>query len=83
MSHNPDPVCGNPNCRCAVPGRVCGEFLHYFSPYCIRCDPYPHPTTGNYTSGHEMWHEAGSRDLKSWTDIALPVTLLQLGWGEE
>lgn len=30
-----------------------------------------------------MWHEAGSRDLKYWTDIALPVTVLQLGWGEE
>ena len=30
-----------------------------------------------------MWHEAGSRDLKYWTDIALPATVLQLGWGEE
>lgn len=30
-----------------------------------------------------MWHEAGSRDLKYSPDIALPATVLQLGWGEE
>lgn len=30
-----------------------------------------------------MWHEAGSRDLKYWTEIALPATVLQRGWGEE
>jgi hypothetical protein len=29
-----------------------------------------------------MWHEAGSRDLKYSPDIALPVTVLQLGWGQ-
>lgn len=30
-----------------------------------------------------MWHEAGSRDLKYSPAIALPATVLQLGWGEE
>lgn len=30
-----------------------------------------------------MWHEAGSRDLKYWPAIALPVVVLQEGWGEE
>lgn len=30
-----------------------------------------------------MWHEAGSRALIAWPDITLPVTVLQLGWGEE
>ena len=30
-----------------------------------------------------MWHEAGSRALIAWPDIPLPVTVLQLGWGEE
>ena len=30
-----------------------------------------------------MWHEAGSRDLMYSPDIALPATVLQLGWGEE
>lgn len=30
-----------------------------------------------------MWHEAGSRDLKYSPDVALPATVLQLGWGEE
>ena len=32
---------------------------------------------------HTMWHEAGSRDLKYSPDIALPATVLQIGWGEE
>lgn len=30
-----------------------------------------------------MWHEAGSRDLKYSPAIALPATVLQMGWGEE
>jgi len=30
-----------------------------------------------------MWHEAGSRDLMYSPGIALPATVLQLGWGEE
>jgi hypothetical protein len=30
-----------------------------------------------------MWHEAGSRDLVHWPAIALPVIVLQEGWGEE
>jgi len=30
-----------------------------------------------------MWHEAGSRDLVYWPAIALPVVVLQEGWGEE
>jgi hypothetical protein len=30
-----------------------------------------------------MWHEAGSRDLVYWPAIALPVMVLQEGWGEE
>lgn len=30
-----------------------------------------------------MWHEAGSRDLMNSPDIALPATVLQVGWGEE
>lgn len=30
-----------------------------------------------------MWHEAGSRDLKYSPDIALPATVLQVGWGAE
>lgn len=38
---------------------------------------------GSVFERHTMWHEAGSRDLKYWTDIALPATVLQLGWGEE
>ena len=38
---------------------------------------------GSVFERQTMWHEAGSRDLKYWTDIALPVTVLQLGWGEE
>jgi len=32
---------------------------------------------------HTMWHEAGSRDLLYSPDIALPATVLQLGWGQE
>ena len=32
---------------------------------------------------HTMWHEAGSRDLIYSPDIAIPATVLQLGWGEE
>lgn len=38
---------------------------------------------GSVFERQTMWHEAGSRDLKYWTDIALPATVLQLGWGEE
>lgn len=38
---------------------------------------------GSVFERQTMWHEAGSRDLKYWTDIALPVTVLQIGWGEE
>ena len=38
---------------------------------------------GSVFERQTMWHEAGSRDLKYWTDIALPVTVLQMGWGEE
>lgn len=30
-----------------------------------------------------MWHEAGSRDLVWSSAIALPVVVLQEGWGEE
>jgi hypothetical protein len=30
-----------------------------------------------------MWHEAGSRDLVYWPAIALPVIILQEGWGDE
>lgn len=38
---------------------------------------------GSVFERQTMWHEAGSRDLKYWTDIALPATVLQHGWGEE
>ena len=38
---------------------------------------------GSVFERQTMWHEAGSRDLKYWTDIALPATVLQQGWGEE
>ncbi|QDG65799.1 hypothetical protein NIBR502772_05860 [Pseudarthrobacter sp. NIBRBAC000502772] len=38
---------------------------------------------GSVFERQTMWHEAGSRDLKYWTDIALPATVLQMGWGEE
>jgi hypothetical protein len=38
---------------------------------------------GTVLERQTMWHEAGSRALIAWPDIPLPVTVLQLGWGEE